>query len=304
MRDLTCICNEFNVFKNTLKGNQQLDLIDEHMFALMVFKNLQPKEFANLEDEKEESIVRRAFSDKKNFIDSREELIEEKRKIEADKIRKIENEVLQSVRELKLALITTLVDFKSAVYEIYAEKYYSIVDILSDDFDINVFKEKKIIVYWKNSNSTSQTSINDIEEDVRVNGDYFTRIANITKGLNECKEESRRTIEVYEKRVNELRAYPIRKIIEEFGTDFLDESVRNNKLLVFLLRYGYLDENYENYINYFHPNSINKEEMNFILGVRNRCSEFEYSYSLKNVAQIFTRLVDFEYMQKEVSLEF
>lgn len=68
MRDLTCICNEFNVFKNTLKGNQQLNLIDEHMFALIVFKNLQPKEFANLEDEKEESIVKKAFSDKKNLL--------------------------------------------------------------------------------------------------------------------------------------------------------------------------------------------------------------------------------------------
>lgn len=300
MRDLTCICNEFNVFKNTLKGNQQLDLIDEHMFALMVFKNLQPKEFANLEDEKEESIVRRAFYDKKKFIESREKLIEVKKQDEADKIRQIENEVLQSVRELKLALITTLVDFKSAVYQIHAGKTYSLVDILSDDFDIDAFKARQIIVYWKNSNSTSQTLIDNIEDDVKAKGDYFTRINRIKNGLARCKEESRCKIEEHEKKVNELRAYPIRKIIEEFDTDFMDESVRNNKLLVFLLRYGYLDENYENYINYFHPNSINKEEMNFILGVRNRCSEFEYSYLIKNVAQVFTRLLDFEFKQKEV----
>lgn len=300
MRDLTCICNEFNVFKNTLKGNQQLDLIDEHMFALMVFKNLQPKEFANLEDEKEESIVRRAFSDKKKFIESREKLIEAKKQDEADKIRQIENEVLQSVRELKLALITTLVDFKSAVYQIHAGKTYSLVDILSDDFDIDTFKARQIVVCWKNSNSTSQTSIDNIEDDVKDKGDYFTRINRIKSGLARCKEESRCKIEEYEKKVNELRAYPIRKIIEEFDTDFMDESVRNNKLLVFLLRYGYLDENYENYINYFHPNSINKEEMNFILGVRNRCSEFEYSYLIKNVTQVFTRLLDFEFKQKEV----
>ena len=40
--------------------------------------------------------------------------------------------------------------------------------------------------------------------------------------------------------------------------------------------------------------------MNFILGVRNHSSEFEYSYSIKNVAQVYARLLDFEYKQKEV----
>lgn len=69
---------------------------------------------------------------------------------------------------------------------------------------------------------------------------------------------------------------------------------------MFLLRNGYLDENYEDYINYFHPNSINKEEMNFILGVRNHRSEAEYSVSIKNVEQVFNRLQDFEFEQKEV----
>lgn len=300
MRDLTCICNEFNVFKNTLKGNQQLDLLDEHMFALIVLKNLQPNEFANLEDEKEESTVRRAFLDKKKFIEERESLIGAKRQNEAAKIKQMENEALNSVREVKLALITSLVNFQSAVYEIYDGEYYSLSTILSDDFDLDVFKGKQITLYWTNDNRTSSTSINDIESIVIPRGDYFSRLNCLKKGLAECKEESRRAIEEYEKKVNELRAYPIRKIIEEFDTDFLDESVRNNKLLVFLLRYGYLDENYENYINYFHPNSIKKEEMNFILGVRNRCSEFEYSYSIKNVAQVFNRLLDFEFKQKEV----
>lgn len=301
MRDLTCICNEFNVFKNTLKGNQQLNLIDEHMFALIVFKNLQPKEFANLEDEKEESIVKKAFSDKKKFVENRELLLEAKKQEEADKIKQIENEALKSVRELKLVLITSLVDFHSAVYQIYdSSRTRSISDVLSDSFDINLLKGNGIRVYWTNSNSSSSNQINNIEDVVREKGDYFTRIECIKKGLNKCKEESRHRIEEYEKKVNDLNAYSIRTIIEEFGTDFLDESIRNNKLLVFLLRHGYMDENYENYINYFHPNSISKEEMNFILGVRNHSSEFEYSYSIKNVAQVYARLLDFEYKQKEV----
>lgn len=301
MRDLTCICNEFNVFKNTLKGNQELELTDENMFALMVFKNLQPREFANLEDEKEESIVRKAFFDKKKFIENREKLIEAKKQDELAKIEKIDNEVLQNIRELKLALVTSLMDFQSAVYQISAgNTTYTISQVLSDSFDINLLRTNDAEVYWKNGNRNSYSQITNIEDRVKDNGDYFTRIERVKDGLAKCKEESRYAIEEYEKRINGLRAYSIREIIEEFGTDFLDESVRNNDLLVFLLRRGYLDETYENYINYFHPNSINKEEMNFILGVRNHRSGVEYSYSIKNVAQVFSRLQDFEFKQKEV----
>lgn len=300
MRDLTCICNEFNVFKNTLKRNQKLDLNDEKMFALIVLKNLQPKEFANMEDEKEESIVRRAFSNKKKYIENREKLIEEKKQIEADKINQIEKEILQSVRELKLALVTSLVDFESAVYQIYANgKNYAISEVLSDSFDINSLLKNIIEVYCRDGSRNNWEKIN-IKDKIRIKGNYLTRIERLQEGLDKSKEESRLAIEKHEKSINELREYTIREIIEAYGIDFLDESVRNNDLLVFLLRHGYLDETYENYINYFHPKSINKEEMNFILGVRNHRSEVDYSYLIKDVEEVFDRLQDFEFKQKEI----
>lgn len=299
MRDLTCICNEFNVFKNTLKGNQELNLTDEHMFALIVLKNLQPKEFANMEDEKEESIVRRAFADKKKFIEEQEKLIEEKKQIEADKINQIEKETLQSVRELKLALITSLVDFNSAVTRTDVGKIYTISEFLSDSFDMNLLKNR-IEVYSGNGNNSSWKQIDNVEDKIKDNGDYFTRIKRLKNGLDKCKEESRCAIEEYEKKINGLRTYSIRAIIEGFGINFLDESVRNNDLLVFLLRRGYLDETYENYINCFYPNSISKEEMNFILGVRNHRSKDANFYHIKNVEEVFNRLQDFEFKQKEI----
>lgn len=300
MRDLACICNEFNVFKNTLKGNQELDLNDEKMFALIVFKNLYPKDFAELEDELNTSIVLTAFSNKKRIIEQKEELIETKKKEENEKIEAIDKETLSNVRELKLALLGCLTNYKSPVDDVVSDnKKYDFSQIIEDNFDINLFKGKKLLIYY-NRPYGDHSTINNIEETVEQNGgNYFERIEKVKKGLENCKEESRRAIEEYEQRINGLRAYSIKQMIEEFDTEFLDESVRKNDLLVFLLRHGYLDENYENYINYFHPNSITKEEMNFILGVRNHRLEAGYSYALKNLEQIFGRLQDFEFKQKE-----
>lgn len=61
MRILKNIYNEFIIYKNTLQAEPNLELSDESMMALMVFKNLYPKEFAELQ--KEQGIVKQAFRD-------------------------------------------------------------------------------------------------------------------------------------------------------------------------------------------------------------------------------------------------
>lgn len=303
MRDLTSICNEFIVFKNTLKGNQNLNLNDTQMFSLIVFKNLYPRDFAQLEDETDESIVRQAFYDKQKLILERNVYIAAKRQEKEEIICKTEQEVFENVRDLKIALLMCVMNYSSFVRSVSdGKKTYQYTEILHDDFDIDLFKKTRLTVnYYSAINSnTGNKTIDDIEKLVTDNGeDYFERIDRVKKGLNDCKEDAKREIEEYEQAFNALRTYSIQRIIKEFGTDFMSEEVRKNDLLVFLLRNGFVDENYADYINYFHPNSISKDEMNFILGVRNHKSEMDYSYSLKNVSRIFERLQDYEFQQPE-----
>ena len=300
MRDLMSICNEFNVFKNTLKGKQQLNLIDENMLSLVIYKNLYPKDFAELEDERSASLVRRAFKNKRDFISNQNLLIENEKKAQKKVLDEIEYEALKSIKELKLALINSLMKFEASVFMVMVDNnQYSMQQILKDDFDVELLK-KKLNVYWKNVNSSSNSSINNPEEVVKENGDYFTRIERVKKGLAKCKNDSRLVVEEYEKKINEMKSFPIKRIIEEFGTEFLDDDVRENDLLVFMLRNGYIDENFENYINYFHPNSLTKDDMNFILGVRNHRSVGEYTYPISNTERVYDMLQDYEFKQVEV----
>ncbi len=301
-RELICICNEFHVFKNTLKGNQNLDLNDEKMFALIVFKNRYPKDFAELEDESDSSIVRMAFKNKASFVETRRSIVSSKKEEEKKKLESIEKDAIHSVRELKIVLLSFLANHAGAVTQLtFANNNHPLAEILADEFDVNQLKGKQIVVRYVYANGSNTVNISNIEETVKKAGeDYFGRIDRLVKGVEKCKEESRKTIEEFEQKMNGLRAYSIKQLIDEFGLNFLDEEVRNNDLLVFLLRNGYLDETYVNYINYFHPNSITKEEMNFILGVRNRRFDGGYVYTLKNVSRIFDLLQDYEFKQREV----
>lgn len=300
MRDLMSICNEFNVFKNTLKGKQQLNLIDENMLSLVIYKNLYPNDFAELENESASSLIRRAFKNKRNQISKQNELINKKKQNEKEILAEIEREALKSIKELKLALINSLTGFESAVYMVYiANKQYTIKNVLQDDFDVELLK-KNLNVYWMTPNGNRSTSISNPEEVVKQNGDYFTRIERIKRGIAKCKDDSRRAVEEYEKKINELKSYSLKQIIAEFGTDFLDDNVKENDLLVFMLRNGYIEENFENYINYFHPNSITKEDMNFILGIRNHRSVGDYTYTISNPERVYAMLQDYEFKQIEV----
>lgn len=52
MRILQNIYNEFVIYKKTLRMSQELSLSDEQMLAMLVFKNLYPSDFADIQDEK------------------------------------------------------------------------------------------------------------------------------------------------------------------------------------------------------------------------------------------------------------
>lgn len=90
------------------------------------------------------------------------------------------------------------------------------------------------------------------------------------------------------------------ELIEKYGASaVLSEDVRKNKLLVFLLRRGYIDEKYIYYINYFKGSSITNDDMNFILAVKTH-TPFEPSYHLEKTSNVVNKLQPYEFEQKEI----
>ena len=69
MRVLRNIYNEFILYKRTLRNGQDLNLKDEEMLSLVIFKNLYPNDFADLQNET--GVVKEAFNiitQKKNEV--------------------------------------------------------------------------------------------------------------------------------------------------------------------------------------------------------------------------------------------
>ena len=299
MRILQNIYNEFVIYKETIRTDQELKLSDETMMALIIFKNLYPREFAELQMER--GVVKQAFEDKQRYISGQcmkwhnevDELTQE--------LEKYHDDCLEHIKELKTAMLGAMVNWQGIPYSInksYWDKC-SVSKIMEDSFELSKLAELKDveIEYYTWSCFQSEKSVSDFQEVFQL---YYERIKNFQfiqeKGVSSIKSE----IEDLKKNVHELSGWSLKKLIEKFGVhNVLSEKVAENKLLVFMLRRGYIDEKYANYINYFKGTSITKEDMNYILAVKNM-EKLPYNYNLTKVGMVIQRLQPYEFEQKSI----
>lgn len=298
MRILNNIYNEFIIYKVTLQGQQELKLNDQMMFSMMVFKNLYPKDFADLQAEK--GIIKDAFNGKQKFvINMKRELENEKQKIIC-RIESAENDILNSVREIKSAMLFYMTGNNGRFEYLYVNgKYYYFAEIMEENFDIKQLKGTGDVRYINNSGYSRNREFNG-DVDFSGSNDYIKRCQDILLRIPQQKEKYQNRIDILNYEISKLESMSLKEMLCLYPPDkVLSENVCANKLVVFLLRKGFIDEKYPNYINYFHASSITRDDMNYILSIRNQ-EALPFSYALSRCEQVIKRLLPYEFEQKEV----
>ncbi len=70
-------------------------------------------------------------------------------------------------------------------------------------------------------------------------------------------------------------------------------------LLKYLIRNGYIDETYADYMTYFYENSLSRIDKTFLRSITDRKAK-EYTYQLKNPALVVSRLRLVDFDQEEI----
>lgn len=293
MRVLTNVCNEFVVYRKNLNN---VKLNDEELFSLMLFKSLYPLEFAELEAEK--GIVKKAFENKKAFILQMKQGLENQKKEGERILDNIEQDVLKDIVEVKAAFLNYIAGPNGAFnYCNISGLNYYYKDVMSDSFDMNRFVVGRFTV-WTHGSTSRTINANGLDPKIKA---YLDRLENLKHNTDERRQEIQEAIEKCLQKIYEIHSYSMARLMELYdSSEILSEEVRENKFLVFLLRKGFINENYADYINYFHPNSITKEEMYFVRGIRMQESVGDFSYPIRNVEQVCERIESYEFKQKEV----
>ena len=297
MRILINIYNEFVIYKRTLSVSQDLMLSDEQMLSMIIFKNLYPDIFSAIQNE--DGIIKDAFHDKQNFILKEKNTLQRKIDNQAELIHNAQEDVIKSIRELKYAMVATFMGGPYLFQSFIASGWGDIQanSVMSDDFDMTELLKKNCtqIRFSDPGMSGKPKYINTDDLD-----SYIERWQVIKTLENEGKENIKNEIQEFRQRQHDLSGMTLKRILELYSAEeVLSEEVYKNKLLMLLLRRGYIDETDANYINYFKGTSITTDDMNFILSVKNQ-SPLDFDYKLTRTSNVIDRLQKYEFEEKAV----
>lgn len=300
MRVLQNIHNEFLLYKRTLRTAQGLELSDKMMLSLIIFKNLFPKDFADLQMER--GIIKQAFAEKQNYISKKQTELQRDIDTYVDVIANVNADTIKSTQELKVTMLSALTNWKGIVTSVGRSYYgsdYTAENILERSFDWTKLcnGDNWRINYrcWDGS-SSSRTPVSNFTE---ICSQYYQRHQYLCTYEEKQLSTLQNEIENKKQIKSELSSWSLRKLIDVEGDEAVfSDDVQANKLLVFMLRKGYIDEKYVSYVNYFKGSSITTDDMNYILSIKNHEAK-PFDYAISRTAQVVQRIQPHEFAQRE-----
>ncbi|WP_455265685.1 YobI family P-loop NTPase [Phascolarctobacterium sp.] len=294
MRILRNIYNEFVVYKSILRAGQGVELKDEQMLAIIIYKNLCPSDFADIQNEK--GLIKEALEAKRKYIDVQKNNLQEIINERSSKLDSYKKECLQSIREIKIAMMSGIMDNNGIVDKV---NDFQAKEILEDSFDMNnIAKLSSARVYYFSFgyNYEQNKVMSDISGKIKP---YLIRIDSVKNIHDIGCENLQNELEELNKQKRDISKKTLSYILKRGNDLKFDDIISDNKLLMFLLRRGYIDEKYANYINYFKGNTITKDDMNFILSVKNQEAK-PWDYAITKTDMVIRRLQEYEFERKEI----
>lgn len=321
MRVLYNIFNEFLLYKQTIKINQGLTTLDDKiLLSLIIFKNLQPDQFALLQNES--GLVKNAFSFKSAFINSRKAEIQNEIDEHTQVLDNIDHDILDSKNELKYAMLCAVAGWNGMAYSLRRNGSSTIYasNILRDDYNLADLLQpgQWYISYSGADGRDRQITLTDFHE---ICTPYVKRFEYLRHSSVEEKTHRREEIARLELEAQQLSTLSLQKLIEKFGSEAIfsknkesttkepaktngivsGELLLANKLLEFMLRKGYINEEYANYINYFKGNSLTTADINFIMSVKTqKPKDFSYQLSTGKLDQLIAKLQIHEFSERAI----
>jgi len=261
MRILKNICNEFAIYNSRLNITE---LNPNKLMAIIAYKNLFPRDFSDLQLGR--GFVFTLFDQKERFIATKITQLDDDLLIKKEKLNAIKKEHLTSIQELDLVTQNKR-DAINSRSSNYRQKKESL-----EQLDAEYLTRKEAIENHKIGNMPK------LEEDIQ----------RIESAIARTQNEALQNI-ITRENIDELFAVTNKNEIG-FVADFKD--IRGNdyfSLLKYLIRNGYIDESYADYMTYFYEHSLSRTDKIFLRSVSDQIKK-EYSYQLKEPKKVFARL--------------
>jgi len=302
MRLLKNICNEYAVYKEKLTHKLQHD----NLLAMIIYKNIFPSDFVDLHNGKGKVFA--VFENKPTLIKEKINKINTKIGEINVEIREIENVCLKNIHELRAIYIEKIIEKIPTALSLHINsKNCSFADCKTDDNFGYLQEEDRITYYYhravyhnslQTNTQPSNYSFRNIEQEVDTKS-YQEREQLIQDKYNNKVEQLKKRIEELKTEKNEIKSWTLQQITEKVGIGDSFENIKDDKLIIYLIRNGYINENYHDYISYFHEGLITKKDREFRFSILNR-EPLSFDYRLTKVENLVKKIRLNEFAYKEI----
>lgn len=274
MRVLKNIYNEFMIYYYKLNT---IELNPNKMLAMITYKNIFPRDFSDLQ--LNQGFVYELFNRKDEFI------AQEKKKSDE----KIENKKIQInyVKEEKLESISELDDVKNAKYERIPSRYNYGIEHTQKMKEYNEWVETEYPLRKRAIEDKEKNNLHTLEEELLLLQEENRIISN--KTLHEII--TRENIDEIFRLTSENEIGIVNEYKEIKSSEYFP-------LLKYLIRYGYIDESYNDYMTFFYENSLTKGDKMFLRSVTDKIAK-PFTYTIDNVSLVMENLDIFDFEQEE-----
>ncbi|REE81751.1 hypothetical protein BX611_1287 [Lutibacter oceani] len=294
MRLLTNIFQEYLVYKESL----QHELTQDNLLAIVIYKNIYPRDFARLH--KNEGDLYNFIANKDVFIKDFISKLDEEIALNQTVITNIEKDKIDNEKELRDVYIFALLSKLNNPYNVLIEGKDVTLDKLSEEDNFNALMDEQDIKYnsfvynssYRMYNPTKTSlgkSFSDVEKEINNRHTFSERIELINNLNDGYLEELKQQNEILDERKEEIKRWDIKRIFQNQDVSNYLGEFEHSLLMRSLLVNGYVNENYLDYISLFHEVSITKGDYTFIRNVKTG-SSLDFDYKLEKLENVIKKI--------------
>ena len=292
-RILANIFMEFKMYIDVLKNHQEVD--DTRLFALIAYKNIRPNDFE--ERLRNKGDLYNIFELKKMIIEFLTSKIKDENTALKDEIKNMEYQQLKDEKILKKAF---LCDFLRDKYDEIGRYQFTmnnkkiLLNEIIDNVNVKLLLDGKI-KYKEGYYSDERDFDKNLIEKYRTETDrirYDFSIQNHKIVLNNKKIEKFQEMSIQD-------LLNIDGVIEYLSASDNSKIIMENKLLLLLVRNGFIREDYEMILLYFISGELSDNDYRFIIMLGNEQKQ-PFTYDLNNTKKVITKIAEREFRNEKV----
>lgn len=289
LRLIRNIFNEYVVYSVNLKADGEGLLNPNKLLAVLIYKNVIPKDFAALH--RQEGVLSRVLARYEEYVSKIEgEIRSGISSIETD-LKIGEAQVLRDQSELRKVYAMEIIRrIPQGQHNLHTASGSIKLSDLPDSDALETIITQKFAV----TGSRNQINFPDLEESLDPVRSFAQRKTDIDRKSSTFKQSSEKRLRELKAQLASLRTRRFNEVVRE-SAELIDkvfaEVGENRDLLKYLILEGYLDDTYYQYISLFHAGRLSPNDNNFLVQIRGYTNP-QPDYQIDNTSEVIASMRD------------